>query len=110
MPKQPQDRRPKQDTNLYTFRHDRKTYRLPLGETAVEKIPGRYLRNAFMDGEQGEMALAFAMLEAVDADPEALDALYSMPAPDMLEHLNAWMNHKSSDQDVTPGESSSSSA
>lgn len=109
MPKQPEDHQPKQDTDgSYTFRHNRKTYRLPPGEDAIPKIPGRFLRNAFMDGEQGEMALAFAMLENVDADPAALDALYEMPAPEMLNHLQAWMNHRADETAATLGESSSS--
>lgn len=108
MPKQPQDRKPKQEPGAYTFRHDGKTYRLPSGETAVSKIPGRFLRDAYMDGDEGEMRLGFAMLEHVDATPGAIDALYSMPAPEMLDHVRAWMTFKPSEEDASLGESSSS--
>jgi len=109
MPKQPQDRKPKTTTDAYTFRHDGKTYRLPPGETAVSKIPGRFVRDAIMDGDEGELRLGFAMLENVDASEGALDALYSMPGPEMMEHVRDWMQFKPSEEDASLGESSSSS-
>lgn len=109
MPKQPQDHKPKQQPNVYTFRHNGTTYRLPSGETAVDKIPGKFLRDAYMDGDEGQMRLGFAMLENIDADPAALEALYSMPAPQMLEHLQGWMSFKPSEEDASLGESSGSS-
>lgn len=109
MPKQPQDHKPKAEKDVYTFRHDGKTYRLPPGETAAAKIPGRLIRDAALDGEEGQLRLSFAMLEAVDADPGALDALYSMPAPQMMEHVQAWMQFKPSEEDASLGESSGSS-
>lgn len=92
----------------YTFEHDGQTYALPPGETAVEKISGRFLRDAYMDGDEGQMRLGFAMLEHVDADEGALDALYSMPAPRMLEVIQEWMTFKPSEEDASLGESSSS--
>ena len=97
-------------SDVYTFEHDGTTYRLPPGETAVSKIPGRFLRDAAMDGEEGQMRLGFAMLEHVDADPGAVDALYAMPAPEMLVRIQEWMTFKPSEEDASLGESSGSSA
>lgn len=108
MPNAPQDRKPKK-ADVYTFRHKNKTYRLPSGETAAEKIEGRYLRDAAMEGEDGQLRLGFAMLEQVDATPGALDALYSMPASQMMEHIHEWMNFKPSEDEPSVGESSASS-
>lgn len=96
--KRPQDRQPKAVTitptpvNVYTFTHQGKEYSLPAGETVVERVPGRAVRDAYLDGQEGQMRLGFTMLELVDADPGALDALYDMPASDMLEHVAAWMS------------------
>jgi hypothetical protein len=114
MPKTPQDHQPKAADAAYSFtvaddNGKPRTYRLPPGETAVSKIPGKFLRDAYMDGDEGQMRLGFAMLEAVDADQGALDALYAMPAPEMLEHVQAWMSFKPSEEDASLGESSSSS-
>lgn len=80
MPKTPQDRKPKDAAYSFTVTDDGKarTYHLPAAETAVPKLSGRFLRDAYMDGEEGEMRLGFAMLEAVDADEGALDALYEI--------------------------------
>ena len=117
MPATPADRKPKTPSG-FTFdavvRDDdgkprTKTFALPPGETAVPKIPGKFLRDAYMDGDEGQMRLGFAMLEAVDADQGALDALYAMPAPEMLEVIQAWMTFKPSEEDASLGESSGSS-
>lgn len=109
MPSKPADRKLKQDPDAYTFRHGGKVFRLPAGETATEKVAGRFLRDAAMDGEEGQLRLGFAMLEVIDATPGALDALYSMPASQMMEHIGAWMNFKPSEDDPSLGESSPSS-
>jgi len=108
--KKPQDHRPKKEARLYTFTADGKTYTLPPAETAVPHMPGRLLRDAYMEGEEGQMRLGFAMLEHVEADPAALDALYSLPAPEMLDHLQKWMEVRSEATSATVPESSSSSA
>ena len=108
MPKQPQDHKSKA-SDAYTFRHDGKTHRLPAGETAAGKVEGRYLRDAALDGEEGQLRLGFAMLEKVDASPGALDALYSMPAADMMAHIQAWMEFKPAEDEPSVGESSRSS-
>jgi hypothetical protein len=109
MPSKPADRKPKQDSDAYTFRHKGKVYRLPAGENVSDKLPGRFLRDAAMDGTEGQLRLSFAMLELVDGSPGALDALYEMPATQMMEHIEAWMNHKGSEDEPSVGESSPSS-
>jgi hypothetical protein len=109
--KRPTDRQPKAVTitptpvNVYTFEHEGVTYSLPSGATAVPLLPGRALRDAYIDGEAGQMRLAFLMLEAIDADPAALDALYDMPAPVMLEHVQGWMSLAPVEGDASLGES-----
>lgn len=104
--KKPADRRPKKDApELYEFTWDGSTFRLPPAESAVDKISGKSLRDAFMDGEEGQMRLGFTLLEMVDAEPGALDALYSMPAPDMLDHIQKWMELRSEEGEATVGES-----
>lgn len=111
MPKQPQDHKPKADAaDGYTFVHDGRRHTLPTAETAANVLPGRFLRDAAMEGEEGQLRLGFAMLEHVDADPDAIDALYSMPAADMMQHIQAWMQFRASDDGVSLGESSRSSA
>lgn len=104
--KLPQDHKPKatEDTT-YAFEWEGHTFHLPPAETAVSAIPGRQLRDAYMDGEEGQMRLGFSMLENVEADPGALDALYSMPAPAMLDHIAKWMETRSSETGATVGES-----
>ena len=113
--RQPQDHLPKKETTpveerRYTFEWDGQTYNLPPAQTAVGQIPGKRLRDAYMDDNEGQMRLGFAMLEVVDADPGALDALYSMPAPTMLEHIQNWMEVSAGETAATMGESSRSSS
>ena len=105
--KVPQDHKTKQP-DVFTFTHDGKIYTLPPGETAAEKMPGRFLRDAAMDGEEGQMRLAFAMLEAVVADGETLDALYAKPSTEMLEVIGDWMSFKAP-EGASVGESARSS-
>ena len=88
-PKKPQDRLPKKSDG-FTFDHEGTTYTLPAPTDALMKIPGRALRDAFMDGTQGEMKLAFYCVEAVGADPAAIDALYDKPAPEMTDIILTW--------------------
>ena len=105
MPKQPQDRRPKAN-GAYTFRHAGKTFTLPSAEDV--DLPGRFTRDAIMDGEEGQARLGFALLEKV-ATTEAQDALYDMPTSVMLERIREWLEFKGSPEDASLGESSSSS-
>lgn len=111
MSKQPQDRKPKAGSEVYTFRHDGKTYRVPAGPEAFGKardaLPGRFIRDAYME-DDGEMRMGFALFEQV-ADQDALDALYAMPGPEMFDHLRAWMAFKPTEEDASLGESSGSS-
>lgn len=109
-PKKPQDRLPKKSANVYRFTHEGVTYTLPNAAGAVDKIPGRALRDAYLDGQDGQMRLGFMLLEHVDADSSVIDVLYDMPAPMLLEHLSAWMEVKPDDEGATVGESFSSSA
>ena len=88
-PRQPQDRKPKASEG-FTFDHDGETYSLPAPSEALTRIPGRALRDAFMDGTQGELRLAFHCVESVGADPEAIDALYAKSAPEMTEVILSW--------------------
>jgi hypothetical protein len=111
--KQPQDHRPKKkaapaEEEPYTFEWEGTTYTLPSPEGAIDKISGRMLRDAYMDGDEGQMRLGFTMLEKSDVDPAALDALYDMPAPAMLDHVGTWMETRSSGRGATMGESSRS--
>lgn len=108
--KTPQDRKPKASQEVYTFTVDGKTYKLPSASKASSKISGRILRNAALDGDEGQLALGFATLEAAGATEAAVNALYDMPAPETLEHLSAWMTFKASAEDASVGESSGSSA
>lgn len=113
--KKPQDRKPKAVTvtpttvNVYTFDHEGTTYELPSGTSVVDQVPGQFIRDAYLDGENGQMRLGFAMLELV-AEPEALAALYAMPAPRMLEHVAEWMSMPTVEGDPSLGESLRSSA
>lgn len=113
--KKPQDHKAKAVTitptpvNVYSFDWRGQSYSLPAGETAIDRVPGRALRDAYLDGQEGQMKLALTMLELVDADPGALDALYDMPAPTMLEHVAAWMGMSTVEGEPSLGESLGSS-
>ena len=52
------------------------------------------MRDAVMDGEEGQLRLSFFMLEKLEDASEALDALYSKPAQEMLPIVEAWMKFK----------------
>jgi len=108
-PRKPQDRKPKatEQPSQFTFEHAEKTYELPSVESVASLVSGRTMRDAVMDGEEGQLRLAFFMLEKLDLsdldaakdDDEAprlktLDALYSKPAPEMLEIVQKWMTFK----------------
>lgn len=105
--KTPQDRKPKGDAYQFTVSvgGKPKTFRLPSAEDASGRVPGRFLRDASMNGQEGQIALSFATLEAAGADQAAIDALYDMPATQMLEHIAAWLQFKASPEDASVGES-----
>ena len=105
--KQPTDRKPKQPDSpaIYEFEWNDKAYRLPPPDSAIDLVPGQVLRDAYMDGDEGQMRLGFHMLELVDTEPGTIDALYSMPAPMMLDHIQAWMELRASQEQATVGES-----
>ena len=95
-PKKPQDRKPKATDapTEFTFDHDGETYILPPVESVAALVPGRTMRDAVMDGEEGQLRLAFFMLELLEDADEAVEALYSKLAPEMLELVQSWMTFK----------------
>lgn len=89
--KTPQDRKPKAtEPGGFTFEHDGDTYTLPAPSEALTQIPGRALRDALLDGEEGQLRLAFRCVEATDVTDETLDALYDKPAPEMTAIIMDW--------------------
>jgi hypothetical protein len=96
-------------SEMFTFEHDGETFEIPSALTKYGEVPGRLIRDAYMDGDDGEMRLGFTLLEMVDADPNAIDALYAKPAPEMLDVFRDWMRFRPSEEDATLGESSASS-
>lgn len=99
----------KKPEQMFTFQHDGQTYELPSPLTKYDEIPGRLIRDAYMDGDEGDMRLGFTLLEMVDAKPEALDALYAKPAPEMLDIFRDWMRFRPTPEDANLGESGASS-
>jgi len=95
-PRKPQDRKPKavEQPKTFTFEHEDVSYTLPPVESVAALVPGRTMRDAVMDGEEGQLRLAFFMLEKLEDSAEAIDALYSKPAPEMLELVQSWMTFK----------------
>lgn len=96
-PRKPQDRKPKAASTAFTFTAGDATYTLPPAQSVASHVDGRTMRDAVMGGEEGQLRLAFTMLDALDTEPGTLDALYGMPAPEMLEIVQAWMTHKPAD-------------
>jgi hypothetical protein len=82
-------------TDSFFFRHDGKKYTLPDPAEALDRIKGRAIRDASLGGMEGQLRLGFLMLEAVEADKAALDALYDKPAAEMIELVEQWMEHSS---------------
>ena len=103
--KRPADHKKPDQDELYEFTWEGTTYRLPLVTDGMEKVSGRRLRDAVMGGDEGQLRLGFSILESLDnLEPGTLDALYDMPAPEMLEHLKGWMERVREGQ-ATVGES-----
>ena len=91
--KTPQDHKPKATAGFQFDGADGKSHTLPHPSGALMLLPGRTFRDALMDGEEGQLRLAFTCLELVvdeDADKVTLDALYDLPAPDMIEIVGSW--------------------
>ena len=104
-PRKPQDRKPKavEQPTTFTFAHEDVTYTLPPIESVAGLVSGRTMRDAVMDGEEGQLRLAFFMLEKLEDSEDEIEALYSKPAPDMLEIVQSWMKFKAPNG-VTLGE------
>lgn len=90
MPTKPQDRKPKKATK-YTFTVKGKTYSLPLASKGAEKVSGRVMRDALMGGQEGEMRLGFALLEACGAPQATVDVIYDLPVPACTRILAEWL-------------------
>lgn len=88
--------------NAFEFEHDGLVYDLPSVEDSLSKIDGRVFRDALMKPDEGgELRMAFQALESSEPGEETLDALYSKPAPEMLEIVMSWFQHA---QGATAGE------
>lgn len=107
--KKPQDHKPAKDA-LFTFTGaDGKTYTLPLASNGTEKMTGRQMRDAVMDGGGlGELKLGYAMLEACGAPVAAVDAIYDLPNEETLKILGAWLSHGDGEGTSVPQSSGSS--
>jgi len=91
--KAPQDHKPKAVDGHQFTGADGKSHKLPHPSEALALLPGRAFRDALMDGEEGQLKMAFTCLELVvdkDAGKVTLDALYDLPAPDMIEIVGTW--------------------
>jgi len=99
--RKPADRKPKA-TAGFEFTVAGKTYTLPHPSAALAKIPGRSFRDALLGGEEGEMKFGFVCLEAVDADPESIDAVYDLPADEMIALIGRWMGSIDKDGATLP--------
>jgi hypothetical protein len=94
--KQPADHKAK--PTPYKFEGaDGKTYSLPFASKGREKITGRDMRDALMDGDAGKMKLGFLLLEACGAKVDAVDAIYDRPNNETIEILGEWMTHGDGD-------------
>lgn len=104
-PRKPQDRKPKavEQPTTFTFPHGEETYALPPVESVAGLVSGRTMRDAVMGGEEGQLRLAFLMLEKLEGAANAIEVLYSKPAPEMLDIVQSWMKFKAPNG-VTLGE------
>ena len=100
-PRKPQDRKPKADAP-FSFTAGGKKHTLPRPtEDQAASIPFGITRAAVMspDDEMAQMRLGFAMLDVVDAKPEALAALDSLPTSEAVEIFGEWMGESSGSSD-----------
>jgi hypothetical protein len=95
----PQDRKPKAtaEPTEFTFEHDGETFILPPAQTIADRVTGRMMRDAVMEGEEGQLRLSFFMLEQLEDSEEAINALYEKPGSEMLQLVEAWMKFKPKD-------------
>jgi hypothetical protein len=95
-PRKPQDRKPKaaEQPLEFTFEHGDETFTLAPIATVAELVSGRMMRDAVMAGEEGQLRMSFFMLEKLEGADEAIEALYSKPASEMLPIVEAWMKFK----------------
>jgi len=109
-PREPQDHKPskaaqaaRDRTAMFSFTAGGVEYALPSPEQSAGKVSGRFVRDAVMGtDEAAQVRLAFATLEASDPDEGALDALYELPAQEMLTIVTEWFE---ASQGANPGES-----
>ena len=97
MPTQPQDHKPAKGQPFRFTDADGKAHKLPLVSEGHARLTGRDFRDAALGGDIGQVAYLFKLLEAARPDEAALDALYAMPQPDMLEILEKWGEHGDGD-------------
>ena len=100
-PRKPQDRKPKLDTSgVFSFELDGVTHELPSVAPLFSKISARVVRDSLRD-DSGEIALVFALLDAVEGHDEACDALLDQPMEKMADIAGAWIkNSKGSGADL----------
>ena len=82
--------KPATEPEDFTFEHGGTTYHLPAPSAAMANLPGKALRDALLEGETGQLALAFRAIEASGADEAAVAALYEKPVPEMTETIMSW--------------------
>jgi len=91
-PRKPQDRKPAKTAGFTFTGKDGKIHALPLASVGAEKLSGRVMRDAFMEGGAGEVKLGFTLLETCGAPKATIDALYDLTAPETLKVLEDWMS------------------
>lgn len=94
-PRKPQDRKPKsppKNAPVTFVGADGQTYALPAPTTALERMTGRDIRDALLSQDKAEEArMAFRILERCEPGQDVLDALYDLPAAEMLGIVGRWM-------------------
>jgi hypothetical protein len=93
-PKAPQDHKPKQadKPTAFAFTIGEEDFTLPfVGAEIVNRVEGRIVEAAMLDGEEGQAKMAFALLRAVPDHDKDKEALRSLPFPEMLTYLLDWL-------------------
>jgi hypothetical protein len=97
----------------YAFTIGTKHYALPpASECATHVDAGTFIDAALDGGGAADVKLGLKMLTAVGddgkplVDEDTMTALRSLPMPEFIEHLGAWMQKSG----ATPGESASSAS
>ena len=108
-PRKPADRKPAKGALFSFVGADGKSHTLPLASAGTEKMSGRQMRDAVMDGGgMGELKLGYAMLEACGAPQPVVDAIYDLPNEQCLTVLGEWMTHGDGKGTSVPQSSGSS--